>query len=265
MTNATSAQSTTASESLMGKIAVITGAARGIGHQIARAYAAHGATVVLSDVDASAAEAAASAVPGATAVRCDVRDQNSVAELFDRAANEYGKVDIAVANAGIATVSTLLEMSFDTWRTMMSINLDGVFLTVQHAARAMIATRTAGSIITMASVTALAGVPLVGHYAAAKAGVVSLTKTAALELRPTGIRVNAVLPGFAETELVTANREQYGATAGLDFDSVIRQGQGGYVSVEDVASLALFLATDRSKFCTGGAFVVDGGLTASLL
>ena len=255
----------TNSDSLAGKIAVITGAAHGIGHQIARAYAAHGATVVLSDVDESAAKTAASALPGSVAVRCDVRDQTSVAELFDRAANEYGKVDIAVANAGIATVSTLLEMSFDTWRAMMSINLDGVFLTLQHAARAMIATQTAGSIITMASVTALAGVPLVGHYAAAKAGVVSLTKTAALELRPTGIRVNAILPGFAETELVTANREQYGATAGVDFDSLIRQGQGGYVSVDDVANLALFLATERSRFCTGGAFVVDGGLTASLI
>lgn len=267
MTNAASTGSAGAavSDSLAGKIAVITGAARGIGHQIATAYAAQGATVVLSDIDESAAKAAASTVPGSTAVRCDVRDQNSVAELFDRAASAHGKVDIAVANAGIATVSTLLEMSFDTWRTMMSINLDGVFLTLQHAARAMIATQTAGSIITMASVTALAGVPLVGHYAAAKAGVVSLTKTAALELRPAGIRVNAILPGFAETELVTANREQYGATAGLDFDSVIRQGQGGYVSVDDVANLALFLATDRSKFCTGGAFVVDGGLTASLL
>jgi NAD(P)-dependent dehydrogenase (short-subunit alcohol dehydrogenase family) len=267
MTNATSAQSAAAaaSDSLAGKIAVITGAARGIGHQIARTYAARGATVVVSDVDESAAKAAASGLPGAMAVRCDVRDQNSIAELFDRAANEYGKVDIAVANAGIATVSPLLEMSFDTWRTMMSINLDGVFLTVQHAARAMIATQTAGSIITMASVTALAGVPLVGHYAAAKAGVVSLTKTAALELRPTGIRVNAVLPGFAETELVTANREQYGAALGADFDSLIRQGQGGYVEVEDVANLALFLATERSKFCTGGAFVVDGGLTASLI
>ncbi|HTQ18653.1 SDR family NAD(P)-dependent oxidoreductase [Mycobacterium sp.] len=253
------------SESLSGKIAVITGAARGIGYQIARAYAAHGATVVLSDIEAQAAQAAADTVPGASALGCDVRDQNSVAELFERTASQYGKVDIAVANAGIATVAPLLEMPFDTWRTMMSINLDGVFLTLQHAARTMIATQTAGSIITMASVTALAGVPLVGHYAAAKAAVVNLTKTAALELRPAGIRVNAILPGFAETQLVTANKEQYEAGLGTDFDDLIRQGQGGYVTVEDVASLALFLANNRSGFCTGGAFVVDGGLTASLI
>src|ERR1700758_3673447 len=267
MTNSVSTRgaAAAASDSLAGKVAVITGAAHGIGYQIARTYAAHGATVVVSDVDVQAAHAAAGTVPGATAVGCDVRDQNNVAELFERANSEHGKVDIAVANAGIATVSPLLEMSFDTWRTMISINLDGVFLTLQHAARAMIATQTAGSIITMASVTALAGVPLVGHYAAAKAGVVSLTKTAALELRPTGIRVNAVLPGFAETELVTANREQYGAALGVDFDTLIRQGQAGYVSVDEVANLALFLAGDRSGFCTGGAFVVDGGLTASLI
>jgi NAD(P)-dependent dehydrogenase (short-subunit alcohol dehydrogenase family) len=102
------------------------------------------------------------------------------------------------------------------------------------------------------------------HLAAAKAGVVSLTKTAALELRSTGIRVNAVLPGFAETQLVTSNREQYEAGLGIDFDTLIRQAQGGYVDVDDVANLSLFLATDRSRFCTGGAFVVDGGLTASL-
>jgi len=253
------------SESLSGKIAVITGAARGIGYQIARAYAAHGATVVLSDIEAQAAQAAADTVPGASALGCDVRDQNSVAELFERTASQYGKVDIAVANAGIATVAPLLEMPFDTWRTMMSINLDGVFLTLQHAARTMIATQTAGTIITMASVTALAGVPLVGHYAAAKAAVVNLSKTAALELRPAGIRVNAILPGFAETQLVTANKEQYEAGLGADFDDLIRQGQGGYVTVEDVASLALFLANNRSGFCTGGAFVVDGGLTASLI
>jgi NAD(P)-dependent dehydrogenase (short-subunit alcohol dehydrogenase family) len=252
------------SDSLAGKVAVVTGAARGIGYEVARTYAAHGATIVVADIDESAATAAAQTLPDATMRRCDVRDESSIADLFEHAVNQHGRVDIAVANAGIATVSPLLEMSFDTWRTMMSINLDGVFLTVQHAARAMIGSHTAGSIITMASVTALAGVPLVGHYAAAKAGVVSLTKTAALELRPARIRVNAILPGFAETQLVTANREKYNAALGIDFDTLIHQAQGGYVTVDDVAELALFLAGDRSRFSTGGAFVVDGGLSASL-
>jgi NAD(P)-dependent dehydrogenase (short-subunit alcohol dehydrogenase family) len=266
MTHATTAQSATATDSrlLAGKVAVITGGARGIGHQIAQKYAANGAVVVVSDIDEAAAQSAAESLPGATARRCDVRDEHSVADLFDHAVDQHGKVDIVVANAGIATTSPLLDMSFDTWRNVMSINLDGVFLTVQRAARAMIASNTAGSIVTMASVTALAGVPLVGHYAAAKAGVVSLTKTAALELRPSGIRVNAILPGFADTELVSANRENYNAALGIDFDQLIAQAQGGYVTVEDVANVALFLVSDRSRFSTGGAFVVDGGLTASL-
>lgn len=266
MTNTTSRQATpvNASEPLTGKVAVITGAARGIGYEVAKKYAGHGATVVVSDIDQSAAATAAQTLPDASAQSCDVRDEHSITELFDRTLNQHGRVDIVVANAGIATTSPLLDMSLDTWRTMMSINLDGVFLTLQHAARAMIASQAAGSIITMASVTALAGVPLVGHYAAAKAGVVSLTKTAALELRPAGIRVNAILPGFADTELVSANRDNYNAALGIDFDTLIGQAQGGYVTVEDVARVALFLAGDRSRFCTGGGFVVDGGLTASL-
>lgn len=256
---------TDTTQTLAGKVAVITGAARGIGLEIARTYTAHGAKVVLSDVDAAAMTEAADALDGATAFACDVTDEDSVVNLIDHTLNLHGQVDIAVANAGIATVAPLAEMSFETWRRMMSINLDGVFLTVKHAARAMVGAGTPGSIITMGSVTALAGTPLLGHYAATKAAVVSLTKTAALELRQHGIRVNSVLPGFAETALVTANKETYtAAMGGLDFDAVIAQAQGGYVSVEDVAAVALFLAGEQSSFCTGAGYVVDGGLTASL-
>lgn len=256
---------TAPNDSLAGKVAVVTGAARGIGLEIARNYAAHGAIVVMSDVDEVTAAQAAGELPGASAHPCDVRDEDSVADLIDHTLNTHGQVDIAVANAGIATVSPLTEMSFEMWRTMMSINLDGVFLTVKHAARGMLAAGTPGSIITMGSVTALCGTPLVGHYAAAKAGVVNLTKTFALELRPHGIRVNSILPGFAETALVTGNKKTYTEALGVDFDAVIEQAQGGYVSVEDVAAVALFLAGDRASFCTGAGYVVDGGLTASLI
>ncbi|GAB89790.1 SDR family NAD(P)-dependent oxidoreductase [Gordonia rhizosphera] len=262
--NETLAKSEQAADSLAGKVAVVTGAARGIGLEVARSYAAHGAKVVISDIDDAAAADAAGTVPDASARRCDVRDEDSVSDLIDHTLNLHGQVDIVVANAGIASVSPLAEMSFEMWRTMMSINLDGVFLTVKHAARAMIAAGTPGSIITVGSVTALHGTPLVGHYGAAKAAVVNLSKTAALELRPHGIRVNSILPGFAETALVTSNKQSYSDTVGVDFDAIIKQAQGGYVSVEDVAALALFLASDRASFCTGGGYVVDGGLTASL-
>ncbi|MEN4401356.1 SDR family NAD(P)-dependent oxidoreductase [Mycolicibacterium senegalense] len=266
MTQPTQSQNSArpATDSLAGKVAVITGGARGIGLQIAQSFTAQGAGVVVADIDGDAAAEAASQLPGASGRTCDVRSEHSVADLMDHARSQHGKVDIAIANAGIATVSPLTEMSFDMWRNMMSINLDGVFLTVKHAARAMLATETAGSIITMASVTALSGTPLVGHYGAAKAAVLNLTKTAALELRPHGIRVNAILPGFAETGLVTGNKNMYSELLGVDFDAVIAAGQGGYVSVEDVAAVAQFLASDRSSFCTGAGYVVDGGLTAGL-
>jgi NAD(P)-dependent dehydrogenase (short-subunit alcohol dehydrogenase family) len=251
------------SDSLAGKIAIVTGAARGIGYQIAQTYAAHGATVIVSDIDLDAARTASSALPGASANHCDVRSEASVAALVDETVARHGRIDIAVANAGIATVSSLVDMSYDTWRTTLSINLDGVFLTVKHAARAMRTTQVHGSIITMSSVTALFGVPLGGHYAAAKAGVANLTKTAALELRANRIRVNAILPGFVETELVTSSRDGYSSALGVDFDAAIARAQGGFVTVDDVANIALFLGSERSSFCTGGAYVVDGGLTAS--
>src|SRR4029078_10735834 len=107
--------------------------------------------------------------------------------------------------------------------------------------------------------------PRCGVEAAPTAWLVNLTKTAALELRPHGIRVNSILPGFAETALVTGNKKSYTEALGVDFDTVIAQSQGVYVTVEDVAAVALFLASDRASFCTGAGYVVDGGLTASLI
>ncbi len=256
----------TASPDLEGKVAVVTGAARGIGRAIAEALAAQGSTVVVSDVTQDAASAAAAEIDGANAAACDVSDEDQVADLFAGAVSRHGRVDIAVANAGISGLGPLAELSFQDWRRMMAVNLDGVFLTVKHAARAMVGAGNGGSIITMASVTGLAGVPLAGHYAAAKAGVISLTKTAALELRASAVRVNAICPGFADTELVSTQKGVYEQALGLpSFDALIEQAQGGYVTLDDIARLTVFLASERSRFCTGGAFVVDGGLTASLL
>lgn len=255
-----------AAPDLEGKVAVVTGGARGIGRAIAEALAAQGSTVVVSDVTRAAAKATAAEIDGADAAACDVRNEDQVAELFAGAIARHGRVDIAVANAGISGVSPLTELSFEDWRNMMAVNLDGVFLTVKHAARAMVGAGNGGSIITTASVTGLAGVPLVGHYAAAKAAVINLTKTAALELRAASVRVNAICPGFADTDLVSAQKGDYEQGLGLpSFDALIDQAQGGYVTLDDIARLTVFLASARSRFCTGGAFVVDGGLTASLL
>jgi NAD(P)-dependent dehydrogenase (short-subunit alcohol dehydrogenase family) len=256
----------TASLDLEGKVAVVTGAARGIGRAIAGALAAQGATVVISDVMHDVARATAAEIDAADAAACDISDEAQVAELFAGTLSRHGRLDIAVANAGISGLGPLTELSFEDWRKMMAVNLDGTFLTLKHAARAMVGAGNGGSIITMASVTGMAGTPLCGHYAAAKAGVINLTKTAALELHPAAIRVNAICPGFADTELVTAQKGVYEQALGLpSFDALIEQAQGGYVTLDDIARLTAFLASDRSRFCTGGTYAVDGGLTASLL
>jgi NAD(P)-dependent dehydrogenase (short-subunit alcohol dehydrogenase family) len=260
MTNAT-----TQDDSLAGKVAVITGSARGIGLAIATKYAALGAKVVISDLDADNSAAAAGQLPGATSFACDVRSEDSVSALIDHALNLHGQVDIVVANAGIATVAPVTEMPLEQWRNLMSINLDGAFLTVKHGARAMLSTGTKGSIITIGSITATAGTPLLAHYSASKAAVVNLTKSAAIELRPQGIRVNSILPGFAETVLVTGNRQQFVEMMSVDFDEIMTMRQGGYLDIDNLAQVAAFLAGDRSAFCTGGEYVVDGGMTASLM
>lgn len=264
MTNAMT-QPAVAADSLAGKVAVVTGAGRGIGLGIAKAFAAQGAKVVVSDINAGEAAGAAADLPESSSYPCDVRDEGSVAELSDHVLDLHGRLDVMVANAGIASLAPVTEMSLDQWRALMSINLDGVFLTVKHAARAMLASGTKGSIITMGSITAKGGTPLLSHYSASKAAVVNLTKSAAIELRPHGIRVNAILPGFAETALVTDNKQSFVDALGVDFDAVMAQSQGGYLNLDDIAALATFLAGDRSVFCTGGEYVVDGGLTASLM
>jgi NAD(P)-dependent dehydrogenase (short-subunit alcohol dehydrogenase family) len=183
-----------------------------------------------------------------------------VADVVDR----HGRLDIMVANAGIATVSPLATMSLEEWRGLMAVNLDGVFLCLKHAAQPMAAAGS-GAIITMGSTTALAGVPLIGHYAAAKAGVVSLTKTAALELRASNVRVNSICPGFIGTDMVAANKAALDEGLGMDTNDIVEAAQGRFGTPDEVGKLAVFLASDRSSFSTGSAFVLDGGATASLV
>jgi NAD(P)-dependent dehydrogenase (short-subunit alcohol dehydrogenase family) len=155
-------------------------------------------------------------------------------------------------------------MGLDSWREVTSVNLDGVFLTVRHCALAMAASG-GGSIVTIASISGMAGSPLFGHYAAAKAGVINLSKTAAIEFRAHGVRVNAVLPSFIDTEMVRAAKPGFDAAIGADFADVIASRQGRLGEVGDVTPLVVFLASDRSRFSTASAFVVDGGWTGSLL
>ena len=250
---------------LQDKVAIVTGAGRGLGEAIARAYAAEGAKVIVSDIDAEAAKKVAASLPGASAVACDVRVPAQVEALVAAATQQHGRLDIMVANAGVARLSPLIATSYEQWREVTSVNLDGVFLCIRYAAPALIAAG-GGAIVTMASVTAKAACPLIGSYAAAKAGVVSLTQTAATELRAHNIRVNAILPAFIETDMVKPRKKEFEQMLGIpDFDAVIAQRQGRYGTPQEVAHLAVFLASERASFSNGSPFVLDGGVSSSLL
>ncbi|WP_453910489.1 SDR family NAD(P)-dependent oxidoreductase [Tsukamurella soli] len=186
---------------LEGKTAVVTGAAKGIGRAVAEALSAAGAHVVAVDIDGDGAAATAAALASATAKQCDVRDEAAVGRLFDEVVAERSRVDVLVAAAGVARVGPLVGMSLADWHSVLSVDLDGVFLCATRAAAAM-STTGGGSIITIASIKAFGGSPAIGHYGAAKAGVVSLTKTLALEMRDHGIRANAICPGWIGTDMV---------------------------------------------------------------
>jgi NAD(P)-dependent dehydrogenase (short-subunit alcohol dehydrogenase family) len=252
---------------LEGKVAVITGAAKGIGKAIGEAYAAEGATVVISDIDEGLAKETASRISGASAIACDVRSEEQVKSLIDQTVAAHGGLHILVPNAGIGRPVPLLNMDYEEWRAVTSINLDGVFLAIRYGAPAIIASG-GGAIVNVCSITAQAGTPLIANYSAAKAGVMSLTQTAAIELRAQGVRVNAILPGFIETDMVTAAKPGFEQMLGFaegQFDQVIAMKQGRYGTVEEVAKMAVFLASDRSSFSNGSPFVLDGGCRASLL
>jgi NAD(P)-dependent dehydrogenase (short-subunit alcohol dehydrogenase family) len=246
------------------KVAIVTGGAKGLGLAIGRGFSAAGATVVLADLDADRARSAAGELENATGVGCDVREEEQVRALVADAVSQHGHVDVMVASAGVAAVNPIVQMPLEEWRHVMSVDLDGVFLCTKHAGLAM-AGNGGGSIINIASIKAFGGAPATGHYGAAKAGVVSLTKTAALELRPSGVRVNAICPGWIATDMVNDRKAELESVLGISFDEYISHIQGRLGEPEEVVGLAVFLASERSRFSSGTAYVVDGGATASLV
>lgn len=249
---------------LDGKVAIVTGAGQGIGKAVAEAFAAQGATVVASDLDGDAAASVAAAI-GGSAFTADASSEADVQALVQHAVDAHGGLDVMVANAGIAHMAPLVGQNLDEWRKVTSVNLDGVFLATRYGAPAIIA-RGGGAIVNIASITSQAAAPLIGSYAAAKAGVVSLTQTAAIELRDHGVRVNAICPGFIDTQLVEDRKADFEALGlPMPFDELIAAKQGRYGTPEEVGKLAVFLAGPRSSFSSGSAYVLDGGARASVL
>jgi meso-butanediol dehydrogenase/(S,S)-butanediol dehydrogenase/diacetyl reductase len=248
--------------------AVVTGGGRGIGRAIARRLAKDGFAVGVADIDEEAAErvAAEIAAEGRTAIalRVDVADAGSVAELFQRVEAELGPAAVAVANAGIAKVVSLLEATPDDLAGLVGVNLIGTFNTIQHAARQMKA-HNGGKIIVAGSIAGRQGIPMLGLYGATKFGIVGLVQTAAKELAGSGITVNAYCPGIVDTDMNTAVSAAMDAATGGPPGSAVEQiaqaiALGRIADPEEVVGLVSFLASRDSDYMTGQSLVIDGGM-----
>ncbi|WP_074043574.1 3-hydroxybutyrate dehydrogenase [Geobacillus proteiniphilus] len=253
------------------RVALITGAARGIGYEVAKTLEASGAKAVLVDLGQEEVERAAESLRQAgyevIGVKCDVTVEEEVKRAISEAVNRWGRLDIVVNNAGLQYVANIEEFPTEKFEQLIRVMLIGPFLAIKHAFPIMKKQRY-GRIINMASINGLIGFAGKAAYNSAKHGVIGLTKVAALEGAPYGITVNALCPGYVDTELVRGQLADLAATRNVPLEKVLEEviyplvPQRRLLSTEEIAHYVLFLAGEQAKGITGQAVVIDGGYTA---
>ena len=245
-----------------GRVAVVTGGARGIGAATARHLAKAGAKVAVLDLNGEAAKETAASISDTVGevigLEANVTDRHAMARVIDSIANHFGRIDILMNNAGVLRDNLLFKMSDTDWDLVMDVHLKGAFITTQLAQRYMVEQRH-GRIISMSSISAN-GYRGQANYSAAKAGIQGFTRSVAIELGPFGITANAIAPGFIETDMTRETAERLGTTiddmrAQASKNTPVRRGG----LPDDVANAVLFLASDESSFITGNTLYVTGG------
>ncbi len=249
---------------LKDKVAIITGARRGMGRTHALALAKEGAKVVVSDISLEDCQKVVDEIKSAggegIAVKCDVAKKQEVEKMIKETLKKFGKIDILVNNAGIASFKPFLEMTEEEWDRTLDINLKGYFLCAQACAKEM-AKQKSGVMINIASVamgqTGI-GFPTLVHYCASKGGIVGMTEALAAELAPYNIRVNAIAPGLIETPMIDPIKQDSKAMEAM----LTRVPMRRVGKPEEVSELVSFLASDKSSYITGSVMVIDGGWLA---
>jgi len=247
------------------KVAVVTGAALGIGQATATAFAQEGAAVVIADLDQKQGEATATAIQSnggqALFISTDVSVEDNVCDMVDRTVSHFGRLDILVNNAGIYIQGDVEQTSLDNWERLMAVNLTGAFLCMKYAVPAMIQ-KGGGVVVNVASEAGLVGIKGQVAYNVSKAGVIALTRSSAVDLAEKGIRVNSVCPGTTDTPLVKAavSRAPDPAAARRQLEEVRPLNRLG--TPAEIASAILYLASDEAGYATGAILSIDGGYTA---
>lgn len=236
-------------------LALITGGAQGIGYACAEALVEDGFDVILADINAEGVTQAAKLVGAKAGLACDMGDPVAVNAMFDQIAAEFGPLSALVNNAGVAMPGDFMDYDLDTFDRVLDINLRGVFVATQRAARDMVAAKIEGAIVNMSSINAQVAIPAIPAYCASKGGVMQLTKVAALALAKNNIRVNAVGPGSIDTEMmagVNANPEAFKV-------AMSRTPLGRPGTAREIGDVVAFLCSKRASYITGETIYVDGG------